>query len=154
MKYLKQSINRLSIWYNRNRIVNFALRQWIHRLNFQTRVANLYQSFTLKTQHSNQTNAIIQEYIAFQVEIRSFLDNSELIPVDTPKIESTFQANRNHVRLKLRSYLLSARIRRLTRRARALYEERQKLLKNLRERTMTRKKGNIVIKNSLYCSNL
>ena len=136
VKYLKQPLNRLSIRYNRNRIVNFAFRQWIYRLNFQTRVANLYQSFTLITQHRNQTNAIIQEYIAFQVEIRSFLDNSKLIPVDTPKIESTFQANKNHVRLKLRSYLHSARIRRLTRRARALYEERQKLLKKLRERSI------------------
>ena len=96
----------------------------------------------VKTQHRNQTNAIIQEYIAFQVEIRSFLDNSKLIPVDTPKIESTFLANRNHVRLTLRSYLHSARIRirRLTRRARALYEERQKLLNFFRERTKTKQK--------------
>ena len=109
-------------------MVNFAFREWIHRLHLQMRVANLFQSFTLKTQHRNQTNAIIQEYIAFQVKIRSFLDNSKLIPVDPPKIKSTFQANRNHVRLKLCSYLHSARIRRLTRRARALYEERQKSL--------------------------
>ena len=88
--------------------------------------------------HCNQTNAIIQEYIAFQVEIRGFLDNSKLIPVHTSKRESAFLANRNNIRLQLHLYLHSARIRRLTRRARALYEEQQKLLKKLREQTKTK----------------
>ena len=103
-----------------------------------------------KIQHCNQTNAIIQAYIAFKVKNRGFLDISKLIPVDTPKLESNFLMNQDHICLKLSSYLHSAQTQRLTRRAKVLYS--RKLPEIALKFSRTNKDnitGNIFIKDSV-----